>query len=84
MENVSSISAINLSREDIHKISEEPNSQIIEHQAQIHRSASPNTRKQKSPPVIEDKLQRELAEIITDFKNNVHSLAQVSNLQSNI
>lgn len=27
---------------------------------------------------MEDKFQRELAEIITDFKNNVHSLAQVS------
>ncbi|KAL1505425.1 hypothetical protein ABEB36_004997 [Hypothenemus hampei] len=46
-----------------------------------HRSLSPNKNIQKqSLPLMEDKVQRELAEIIMDFKNNVHSLSQVEQL----
>lgn len=32
------------------------------------------------PEIMEDKVQKELIEIITDFKNNVHSIAQVEKL----
>lgn len=36
--------------------------------------------KAKNSPVAEDKFQKELLEIINDFKNNVHSIAQAEKL----
>lgn len=36
--------------------------------------------KSKNSPVFEDKVQKELLEIINDFKNNVHSIAQAEKL----
>lgn len=70
------------SREDLHKTMEEFSCQPIkEEEKQCSRSESPSSRKpNKMQPVVEDKYQRELAEIIMDFKNNVHSLSQVRNL----
>ncbi|KAJ8937371.1 hypothetical protein NQ314_011919 [Rhamnusium bicolor] len=39
-----------------------------------------NTKLKKKMEVVEDKVQRELVEIINDFKNNVHSISQVETL----
>lgn len=39
-----------------------------------------NTRNKSKPEIIEDKVQKELIEIINDFKNNVHSIGQVEKL----
>ncbi|XP_019758359.2 phosphoinositide 3-kinase adapter protein 1 isoform X2 [Dendroctonus ponderosae] len=72
--------AIAFSREDLRKSENEPTSPKKELDRQNHRSPSPNARKRKANAIVEDKFQRELAEIITDFKNNVHSLAQVEKL----
>lgn len=36
--------------------------------------------KSKNSPIYEDKFQKELLEIINDFKNNVHSIAQAEKL----
>lgn len=39
-----------------------------------------NIKSKNKPHVVEDKVQKELIEIINDFKNNVHSIAQVEKL----
>lgn len=39
-----------------------------------------STKNKSKPEVMEDKVQKELIEIINDFKNNVHSIAQVEKL----
>lgn len=39
-----------------------------------------STKNKNKPDILEDKVQKELIEIINDFKNNVHSIAQVEKL----
>ncbi|XP_030756776.1 phosphoinositide 3-kinase adapter protein 1 isoform X2 [Sitophilus oryzae] len=73
--------AIALSREDLRKKTEdsEPKKPPSTH----HHSRDPSPKPKKNKPKIEfveDKVQKELAEILMDFKNNVHSLAQVEKL----
>ncbi|KAF5304250.1 hypothetical protein FQA39_LY09777 [Lamprigera yunnana] len=53
----------------------------------LNLNDSPSTSKESSPSIsqksfdiCEDKVQRELLEIINDFKNNVHSISQVEKL----
>ncbi|XP_066146794.1 phosphoinositide 3-kinase adapter protein 1 isoform X1 [Euwallacea fornicatus] len=60
------------SREDLHLIQNEP---VVN-----QKKEQTSEKKAKEHHVVEDKFQRELAEIIMDFKNNVHSLPQVEKL----
>ncbi|KAJ8984760.1 hypothetical protein NQ317_005025 [Molorchus minor] len=39
-----------------------------------------HTKQKKQTDMVEDKVQKELVEIISDFKNNVHSISQVEKL----
>ncbi|XP_076257684.1 DBB domain-containing protein stumps isoform X2 [Rhynchophorus ferrugineus] len=75
--------AIALSREDLHKKPEEQERKKQPLHRHHSRDPSPSHKKSDSKSQIEfveDKVQKELAEIIMDFKNNVHSLSQVEKL----
>lgn len=47
---------------------------------ETHEPVPKSSSKKPKPELFEDKVQRELVEIINDFKNNVHSIAQVEKL----
>lgn len=47
---------------------------------ETHELVPKSMSKKQKAEIMEDKVQRELVEIINDFKNNVHSIAQVEKL----
>ncbi|KAK4881124.1 hypothetical protein RN001_004443 [Aquatica leii] len=60
---------------------------LIQKNLTLNLNCSPSTSKESSPSIsqkdfniYEDKVQKELLEIINDFKNNVHSISQVEKL----
>ncbi|KAJ8940957.1 hypothetical protein NQ318_006808 [Aromia moschata] len=69
--------SVNSPREELAKsVLLEAELPAVEHLEPVPKTSKPKKRAE----VVEDKVQKELVEIISDFKNNVHSISQVEKL----